>query len=335
MKPISKVEKWNDIASPILPGQYRSALSWVFSSAESVFSAVWLPVKYVTNQGIDENWSYINVGLDGDAMANLYATQYGANYLSEYINDTMDNVTLIEQTSKVRQKVASIISKNEAKYMKMIELQGYTYNPLWNVDGVETTTTTYGQHITDNKIGKKKLTDTIAEQTNTNDYAERINTDDIASQTNTDEYGENVLTDEFDNHTDTVKHFETTMDDTTTERLKTKDETENVARTDTHTTDQKTDTHTIGGHTDTHTLGAHFDTYKLGAHTDTHEHDESTDTITSKEHTDTVTYERHGNIGVTKTQELIESERANLRFNLIQELFDDINEYILVGIYEF
>ena len=44
-------------------------------------------------------------------------------------------------------------------------------------------------------------------------------------------------------------------------------------------------------------------------------------------------YIRQGNIGVTKTQELIESERANLRFSVINEFFEDINEQLLVGIY--
>lgn len=42
---------------------------------------------------------------------------------------------------------------------------------------------------------------------------------------------------------------------------------------------------------------------------------------------------RQGNIGVTKTTELIESERELVRFNLIQEFFNDINHELLVGIY--
>ena len=42
---------------------------------------------------------------------------------------------------------------------------------------------------------------------------------------------------------------------------------------------------------------------------------------------------RQGNIGVTQTTQLIESERELVRFNLIQEFFDDINKQILVGLY--
>ena len=42
---------------------------------------------------------------------------------------------------------------------------------------------------------------------------------------------------------------------------------------------------------------------------------------------------RQGNIGTTKTQELIASERENLRFTVIDEFFNDINKQILIPIY--
>lgn len=42
---------------------------------------------------------------------------------------------------------------------------------------------------------------------------------------------------------------------------------------------------------------------------------------------------RSGNIGVTQTSELIRNERELVRFNLIQEFFNDVNKQLLVGIY--
>lgn len=42
---------------------------------------------------------------------------------------------------------------------------------------------------------------------------------------------------------------------------------------------------------------------------------------------------RSGNIGVTQTSELIKNERDLVRFNLIQEFFNDVNKQLLVGIY--
>lgn len=45
-------------------------------------------------------------------------------------------------------------------------------------------------------------------------------------------------------------------------------------------------------------------------------------------------YLRQGNIGVTKTTELLEDARKYLRFSLVQEFFDDINKVILIGTYD-
>ena len=42
---------------------------------------------------------------------------------------------------------------------------------------------------------------------------------------------------------------------------------------------------------------------------------------------------RQGNIGVTMTTQLIEAERELVKFNLIQEFFNDVNKQLLVGIY--
>ena len=43
---------------------------------------------------------------------------------------------------------------------------------------------------------------------------------------------------------------------------------------------------------------------------------------------------RQGNIGVTQTSELIRNERELVKFNLVQEFFNDINKQLLVGTYD-
>lgn len=43
---------------------------------------------------------------------------------------------------------------------------------------------------------------------------------------------------------------------------------------------------------------------------------------------------RQGNIGVISTVKLIEEQRDLVKFNLIQEFFNDINKHILIGIYK-
>ena len=43
---------------------------------------------------------------------------------------------------------------------------------------------------------------------------------------------------------------------------------------------------------------------------------------------------RQGNIGIVSTVKLIEEQRDLVKFNLIQEFFNDINKQILIGIYK-
>ena len=43
---------------------------------------------------------------------------------------------------------------------------------------------------------------------------------------------------------------------------------------------------------------------------------------------------RQGNIGVTKSTELIEAQREVVRYSILQEFFDDINKQILIEIYD-
>ena len=42
---------------------------------------------------------------------------------------------------------------------------------------------------------------------------------------------------------------------------------------------------------------------------------------------------RQGNIGITKTTELIQSQRDIVRFNILDEFFKDLEREIIVGIY--
>ena len=42
---------------------------------------------------------------------------------------------------------------------------------------------------------------------------------------------------------------------------------------------------------------------------------------------------RQGNIGVTKTTELIESQRELIQHSIVDEYFNDLNKIILVGVY--
>ena len=84
-----------------------------------------------------------------------------------------------------------------------------------------------------------------------------------------------------------------------------------------------------------------INTYSGTQSTDTETHAQVTDAsldgpvhaITGGDYSHIEKRVRQGNIGVTMTSQLIEAERELVKFNLIQEFFNDVNKQLLVGIY--
>lgn len=84
-----------------------------------------------------------------------------------------------------------------------------------------------------------------------------------------------------------------------------------------------------------------INTYSGTQSTDTETHAQVTDAsldgpvhaITGGDYSHIEKRIRQGNIGVTMTSQLIEAERELVKFNLIQEFFNDVNKQLLVGIY--
>lgn len=84
-----------------------------------------------------------------------------------------------------------------------------------------------------------------------------------------------------------------------------------------------------------------INTYSGTQSTDTETHTQVTDAsldgpvhaITGGDYSHIEKRVRQGNIGVTMTTQLIEAERELVKFNLIQEFFNDVNKQLLVGVY--
>lgn len=84
-----------------------------------------------------------------------------------------------------------------------------------------------------------------------------------------------------------------------------------------------------------------INTYSGTQSTDTETHAQVTDAsldgpvhaITGGDYSHIEKRVRQGNIGVTMTSQLIEAERELVKFNLIQEFFNDVNKQLLVGVY--
>lgn len=237
---LSKVRKWDEV----------DALSEAFSDAlENFFLHIYIPVKTPTENGMPDEYAYVNVGLSDSQLSIVYAALYGGNYLVDPLvlvkTDTTDYATSIGRLSK---RISAVLLINKLKYLKLIELGGYEFNPLWNVDGTEEYTFLENQGMNDVKM-----------QTNIYDGS-------LKDAAKTEYIHNNALNDGNE--------------------------------------------------------------YSGGK-------DVFGNTVTGGDKYHTEKKVRQGNIGVTKSTELIEDAKNLFRENVIMEFFKDINNQILVGIYDY
>ena len=237
--------------------------------------------------------------------------------------------------------VNAIVFSHILDWAKMYSASIKDYEPLWNVDG--TVTTTYGATRDTDSFGNTREQDAYGATQDTMQYGATSESMQYGATSESTQYGATSesmqygatsestqyggTSETLGQHTNTGTDYKTSYPDST--EVKTDKHTDElgaqtnttVAHTDTTTgtqhTDTKTgtthtDTTTGTTHTDTHTGTTHSDTASSLAHTDTHTGDAHTDTHSSDQHIDTE--RRTGNIGVTKSTELVESE-YKLRYN--------------------
>lgn len=281
----------------------RTALESAFVTAlvtgqNDFFASVYIPVKIPTSQGMPEQYTYENIGISAADIAKIYADFYGLLYLIEPLVKTPgEGYDYIIARGKLALRIKSVLMMNKGKYLKLMELEGFEYNPLWNVDGTEIFS--YLENS-----GEDDETTTTAE--------DRLTYSDVNQTTTTQK---NLYDGSLNN-----------ADKTTIEQ--------NPALTDgdpTHNyTRSKADAE---GNVVTREY-VHKNAENNGAdYTVSAEDNAFGEAITggNKYHTDKRI--RTGNIGVTASQDLILKSRETLRFSIIGEFFRDINEQILCGIY--
>lgn len=301
---IAKISEWSD----------SNALAAAFTGID-IFASIYIPVKTPTSSGMPDDFTYTNIGLDYNEIADAYNTLYSSNYLSVPL--LLDNI--IQSTAHLKAKIQSIYKLNKGKYLKMIELSGYTYNPLFNVDGVEQYTSLSNEGVNDIS---KQLAYTQHTDTTTSNNTRSGSISDSGSSTATHE------------DTNSVTSFDS-IELSTTDHNSGNNNVTSSSNTQTfnNVSDNGGGSVTYGAHTDTDTTTVTHHNALNGSAEYSGGDDLFGNAVTGGDKYHNEKRLRQGNIGVTKTQELIEAERANLRFSIIQEFFDDINKVILVGIY--
>ena len=292
------------------------------ATKDRAFENIWAPTRVWENDkstGPTDEWEWHNYGFSSQEIADAYWTQYGWCYFPTFY---FDNNEFSEDETNIAGKVIMGIRaqylKNLLKYKKMIELAGFAYDPLNNVDahelfsvfenhgGEKQQSASSGQGITGQNLqNQHKVAPYDGDNTATKVESEDITTGqgatDNASASIKDSNNNTIVSAQTGNKANIGASTSTASSGySQTEHINAKNIGEGGVEED-YTVDGKNNA--FGQDLQ----GADY--YKAEKH------------------------RRYGNIGVTKTQELLEAEREQLRFNLLQEFFDDINKVILIGVY--
>lgn len=297
---------WTPYTAQDYQGNYLSRL-FLDSTAvqgetvDGFFNKLWVPVKVYSEQTgkFSDDYTYYNCGMDTNELAELYWTKYSGNYLIGG-HENFDGVF-----QRLVMRCESIFKQYLGKYRKLIEMEGLIWNPLWNVDGSE-----LHQII-------EQHADEVVKDTGSGESFKGQN---IRDERKVTPYDSSDLKIEYqENHTGQDSSHKATASSTVGEievnsesgTIPSVSESEASASSSVNVRSHESFTYEVDE------KDAAFGVALTGG-----------DTL----HTEKTV--RQGNIGVTKTTELIEDARKTVAYSIIQEFFKDINKVILIGTYD-
>lgn len=273
---------------------------------------------FLLGQGIFTALNELNVPWKDENVASLLDLEYYTTFGNRQTSPLVDYLIGDKKQLSIEdtQKLAYIIFNKFSENWNRIDLAfSKEYNPIWNKDGTETTTTENSAKTTTYEKGNQTNRTTKGEQVNTNGYGEGQTTESQGATKTTNAYGQDKTTTE--NKTSAF-NSSTYQDDTQSTETK-------AEKTDTIKTDAVTNTTTEKAKTDKFTEGQREDTFTDGARTDTTQEGETTQTTT---------YTFGGNIGVTTTQELLTAEfDMREKYNFFDIIFRNVDSIMSCGYY--
>ena len=112
------------------------------------------------------------------------------------INNYGGLILLNDDFSVTKTLVDACIRSNDYKWEKLYQTTLLTYNPIWNVEGTETRTTEYGEHVTTQNNGERIETMVNGERQNTSNQKLSSYPFDTGAKTATEETDESVINNE-------------------------------------------------------------------------------------------------------------------------------------------
>lgn len=299
LRNLTQIEDWHDTLIENV-GYLDSLFDDVLHN--NIFEYIYVSIRMNPVAEVDEEnpqYEFINVGFSSEQISEYFNTRYGMNYfLYDFAIETDYN--------KLKNRMISIYNANFYKYKKLIEVMGYRYNPLFNVDGTElySNMESIGDSSNERKpTGKIRTTSgtlsdgTIGSSTTenyTNPYDSNASGDPAYL---TDKTIQNAITTDqeyLNNYSD-----KSTIDNLPAQRF--------------HESEGQI---SKSGLYDMAAKDSAFGVSLEGA-----ERYYAEKRI------------RQGNIGVTKSTELITAQREAVRYNILDEFFRDLYSEVVVGVY--
>ena len=235
----------------------------------------------------------------------------------------------LENPSIIQNIIVNLYNANKYKYETLYNTTLLKYEPLQNYDRTEEVTdNTERTGTNDTTFGSRTDTSTANNTTNIG-AQDNTNKDDETTKIGTINTETNSTTSKKGNESN---EKEVAPYDTETYYNQEKDTLSFTNRSDTNnsttTTKERTDTRT---NTITEKVGARQDTTTSSTSNNFGEHTDAT----SRNENETYTHKSHiyGNIGVTTSQQMLESEREVAYFNFVSIIAHDIIKLIAICIY--
>lgn len=345
------VYDWSKITSPN-DSNYNCVEYVFFGSSTPInatFQNIYFPVQTL-NTNYDPNnpnskqytTTYENAGVGLNDIIKDYISLYGERPFTHLYYFDESNPNSVEgnkeSLNRLRGKLAAILDQNKYKYKRLAETLGFVYDPINNYDMVEQgtdTKTLAGSEELEHEVDPTKLSyieasgpiTGIGASQETLDisfvpdkvvhtYQKGVSDVRAGMHVSTNSSGAASSTiGVSDGETPTTKHYTTTMDNDEEGRLENYDETagdtSQMSNSDTQVDFPLTGRKTAGSPN----AASYTDTKSFTDRTDTNDHELT----------------RKGNIGVTTSQQMIESERQLVRYSLLKEFFEDINRELLLS----
>lgn len=281
-----------------------------------LFNQVYIPVKRydTTTQKLADGYTYLNCGMSTSELADLYWARYSGTYLMGRTS------VLTDDADKIILRAKAVFNQNRGKYLKLIELAGLEWNPLWNVDGSEIRQLLENNGTTDVETGQINTSTGVQwNDTKTTHNVSAYNSD-VKK-----EY-EDIVSGNGSNIPTGIQRVEYTDGEFTVSNQSPSGST--IASADESTNGVKGSTKYVHNLAKNLINGQESDYVVLAKDTAFGQ------ALTGADKMHVEKLIRQGNIGVTETTTLLNHARDYLSFNVLDEFFRDINKVILIGTYD-